>query len=1064
MLKKLLPIIAIFVFFLLPQSASAFSAQTFVTISNPVRGYEGWTNTTQTPLDVPKFQYQESTASALPVTWLLRYDAVSNATISAYFKDLVGKDPHESLGAFLEITPSLTAKAGVAYPEGLSIFSANRVFLSGYTQPDRIRLIDTYMNVFFKRFGFYPQSVAAWQLDSYSLQYLQSKYSVLTAMNCDDQYSMDSYRLWGGYLGSPYFPDKNNSLVPASSLNNRVNLAMVRWAQRDLFNFYGSGSASLYSVQLNDYLALGQKTNYFESLLSMYKPNGFNEFTYVNIGLENDYSLPIYRQEITNVYQSLKTDQDKDSLRLISLSGFGDWFKAHYPESSPTYFYRTTDPTGSQKGEVFWYQSSHYRIGLKAIAGQTKIIDFRVYNRNVYEENYTTPNQNTSLFTEIPAIIDSIKYPGTELNLNVDLQKFTTTYDKQWDLWQLTLTNGNQKIIFYPDSISFTNIPVPTIKTDDLKVTTTKSVTTWKTTPQVPLQDNYHYSWIFWLLIAVILVIFLKKLHKNGRPKTPLSLIIGLICVLTICLTVFRNSLDFPFGMAFFGPNGHDAIFHLSLIEKFAQDPFNFAHPQYAGAVLSNYHFVFDYFSGVLSKIFSIPATTLYFRFLPVVFGIALVLLLQKLMTKWSYSPFEKVLGYLLVFFSGSFGFIPKLFTGQEIFSGESTFWANQSASLFLNPPFALSLIFLLLFLLNLPEGKKIRPLQFIKLAFLGGLLAQTKVYGFILLIAGLFFSGQFGLMLAVGVFGGLVSLPFTSLSGSPFSFNPLWFPRSLFASIDRLYWPRFVQAWQSYEASGNFPKLLAVNIFALLVFLLGNLGLRFLGLFRMAKEKAADASQKIVYGIIIVGLLLPLVIIQNDNPWNTIQFMYYSLFFLSLLTARVIVRLSLSIKSLILRIIFLVIILSLATLTSIGTLKDYIGNSSPARVSFTEMQALAVLRGEPRGIVLSPLYVQDGAIAVPKPLYAYVSTAYISALSGQPEFLSDTINLDITGFNYQERSRDVQRFYSTKDKVWAKSFLEKNKIKYIYETPLQKMQVSPGDLALTKIFDSGEINIYQTN
>lgn len=75
------------------------------------------------------------------------------------------------------------------------------------------------MDTFFTRFGFYPKSVSAWHLDSYSLQYLQSKYSVLTAMNCDDQYTTDNYRIWGGYLGSPYFPDKNNSLIRARSLD-----------------------------------------------------------------------------------------------------------------------------------------------------------------------------------------------------------------------------------------------------------------------------------------------------------------------------------------------------------------------------------------------------------------------------------------------------------------------------------------------------------------------------------------------------------------------------------------------------------------------------------------------------------------------------------------------------------------------------------------------------------------------------------------------------------------------------------------------------------------------------
>ncbi|HSV95033.1 MAG TPA: hypothetical protein VLH94_03630, partial [Spirochaetia bacterium] len=217
MFKRLLVLLPLLLILFLPKSVQAFIPKTYVTVSNPVVGYESWVMKDQTPLDLPIYQYQESTHSALPVTWLLRFDAVIDATISGFFKNLSDIDPHQSLGAFLEITPWLTRDAGVIYPEGYSIHNANRVFLSGYTQSDRLLLIDTYMDTFFKRFGFYPKSVSAWHLDSYSLQYLQSKYSVLTAMNCDEQYAMDGYRLWGGYMGSPYFPDKNNSLIPASS-------------------------------------------------------------------------------------------------------------------------------------------------------------------------------------------------------------------------------------------------------------------------------------------------------------------------------------------------------------------------------------------------------------------------------------------------------------------------------------------------------------------------------------------------------------------------------------------------------------------------------------------------------------------------------------------------------------------------------------------------------------------------------------------------------------------------------------------------------------------------------
>ncbi|MBI1871913.1 hypothetical protein HYS10_00680, partial [Candidatus Collierbacteria bacterium] len=95
-------------------------------------------------------------------------------------------------------------------------------------------------------------------------------------------------------------------------------------------------------------------------------------------------------------------------------------------------------------------------------------------------------------------------------------------------------------------------------------------------------------------------------------------------------------------------------------------------------------------------------------------------------------------------------------------------------------------------------------------------------------------------------------------------------------------------------------------------------------------------------------------------------------------------------------------------------------------------------------------------------PLYGYVSTAYISALSGQPEYLSDTINLDITGFDYKMEVKNVQRLYLTRDPNWVKEFLKTNSITYVYENPMGKLQIHPEQACLTRIFDSGEVNIYK--
>ncbi len=1059
MFKKLLYSLFILIFFLIPGKSFAFNYDTFITITSPVRGLENWNNILQDPLDIPIFLYEESSMSGLPSNWLFRYDAVEDASISAFFKNIIRSDKQVSLGGLLEITPSLTQKAGVRYPNG----NTNRNFLSGYSQTDRKILIDEFMGTFKKRFGFYPKSVGAGYIDSYSLEYLQSKYSVTVAMISDDQFQKDAVRVWGGYLGSPYFPDKNNSLVPAQSLQNRVNISIVRWNQKDLFNFISSGGQSGYSVQPNEYLIMGLKTNYFNNLLSQYSQKDFNKFTYLNIGLENTQELKDYRQEIKNIFALLKLNEKNYRLNITSLETFGDWMRSMYPESSPVYFYRSTDPLGKQSGESFWYQSPFYRIGLKTVDGQTKIIDFRVYNREIYEDNFVIQNQNYTVIQDIPALIDTVKFPGTEIILNTDLEKYKTVYSDKDEIWKITLQDGDKKIVFYPDSIKFSGFIVPEINFADLKVTQSNHNTDWKINPQTPFKDTHAFSWIFWITLFSIIVFIIKKYRQQKPLKFSPPIIVGLLCLILISLTVIKSGLVFPFGLGLWGPNGHDAVFHLSLIEKFAQNPFNLNHPQYAGAKLTNYHFVFDYLSGILVRIFGISSVTLFFRFVPILLGLILLHLLNKLMDKWKYSSWEKSVSYVLVFLGGSLGFIPKLITGQDVFSGESAFWVNQSASLFLNPPFALSLVFLLIFLLNIPNEDKIKLRSLLKLIFFGALLSQTKIYAFVLLAAALFFSRKVKILSGVVFLGALFTLPFSSFSGSPFVFDPLWFSRSLFASYDRFYWARLSGAWQSYEAVGNFPKLIAVNIFATVVFLIGNLGVRIIGLVDLFKNNSNDISQKLVKWIIIVGLLLPLLIVQKINPWNTIQFSYYSIFFLGIISGPVILRLIKSIKLAVLRYFVIIFLIFLGTATSVGTLRDYTGFLSASAVGFSEIVGLQTLRDHPKGVVVSPLFIRSNTDASPKPLYNYVSTAYISAFSGQPEFLSDTINLDITGFDYQTRSKQVQRFYNTQDKSWAQRFLKDNDIRYIYETPIQSIKISPSDLSLTIIYNSGGFKIYKT-
>ncbi len=1025
----------------------AFDQSTQISFVNPVRGLESWSLDRQKPLDLPILQYQLSTPSAFPITWLLRYDAVSDATISAYFDQLITQDKTQKLGAFLEITPQLTKIADVVYPSGEYISAPNRIFLTGYSQADRIKLIDAYMKSFFAKFGFYPNTVGAWYIDSYSLEYLQRHYSVVAAVLCDEQYSTDNYRLWGSYLAAPYFPSKKNALIPAGNPSQKIDLAVVKWAVRDPYNFYDMPSASAYSVQVNDYTGVGQNTDYFGSLLSIYQNREFNEFGQIVIGLENDYQVPNFISEVKRQYKFLSQNQKKYDLKFVQLSEFGEWFKRFFPVSSPAYFFKAKDVSTNQKsGEIFWFQNPKYRIGLKVDNGLTTIIDFRVYSAKEAEPYLYTPNHERILYAETPAIIDSRKFPESGLSIPVDISNFSTSKHFQ----ELILSNGDQKLIFQPDRIIFDRISAPEINSKDLRISKSKEVVTWTPRAQVPFSSSTSP-----LIICLILSIFIylaKKLHL------PLHLcLIGLSFSLVSLFTVFKSGSVYDYGLGLWGPNGHDAIFHLSLAESFSHNPFSLKNPQLSGTSLQNYHFAFDYFIGITSRLTHISTLDLYFKYMPLLFAVLIVILVIKLLKNWQWSDKSIIISLFGIFLFGSFGFLFKLFSEGQIFSGESIFWANQSVSIFLNPPFAMSIVGLLVFLNLLPTQ------NWLLLSFVGGLLAQTKIYAFILLCIGLLIVRKWRLLIGVATVGVAILLPFMGKGvGFPFVVSPLWFARSLFQAYDRLPWPQLAQAWQVYESLGVFHKLVAVNLLAFTVFVVGNLGVRIFGLFSIVRSKAANIPQSIVYTIIFSGIFIPTIFVQKINPWNTIQFLYYSLFFLSFFTAQFIDSLVFKNKKIKMAILFVFIVFSL--FTTIGTLRDYAPYLSASRVSFAELRALDFLQRQPRGTVISPIFnlVDAKVIPAPKSLYGYVSTAYISALSRQPEYLSDTINLDITGYNYSQEYKNIKRLYQTRDPIWVKEFLKDNKISYVYETPLGRLGIRHEEACLTRIFDSGEIYIYK--
>lgn len=495
-----------------------------------------------------------------------------------------------------------------------------------------------------------------------------------------------------------------------------------------------------------------------------------------------------------------------------------------------------------------------------------------------------------------------------------------------------------------------------------------------------------------------------------------------------------KSGIVYDFGMGFWGPNGHDGIWHVAVINGLSKG--TLAMPVFAGENIKNYHIGFDLLLSVIHKITNIPIINLYFQIIPPVFAALVGFLVYRFVLLWRGSSRQAFWATFFVYFSGSLGWVVT-FIKDRTFSGESLFWAQQSLSTLINPPFALSLIFIFLGLIFLEKYLKSGSNKFAVFAILVfSLTVQVKVYAGILIIAGLFLAGIADFLvrrnvkflyifLATLALSALFILPTYDFKTKSMIFAPFWFLESMVASTDRFYWPKMATALVNYKLSGNIVKAVLAYSFTLFIFLLGNMGIRIIGVPWISRSirnfKKSGIVEIIFISVVFTGILIPLCFIQAGNPWNSIQFFYYSLVFLSVISGISVGRYFESMKKkdalppkkfLIKSCAIVGVLLAITIPTLVSTLRNYLPARPPAKISKAELNALEFLKGQPDGIVLTQTYdknLADKALSnPPRPLYLYESTAYVSALTGKQTFMEDEVNLEITGYDWKERKQDI--------------------------------------------------------
>lgn len=525
--------------------------------------------------------------------------------------------------------------------------------------------------------------------------------------------------------------------------------------------------------------------------------------------------------------------------------------------------------------------------------------------------------------------------------------------------------------------------------------------------------------------------------------------------------------------LLFWSANGHDGTWHIALMEEMKKG-WPFQNPVFAGEKLVNYHFFSDILPAMASKYLPFSNMDLYFRIFPVLSSLFLgasVYFLTKRLTK---NPSAPIWATIFTYFGGSFGYIVTYLKNKTI-GGESIFWATQPQSASGNPPqiisdfvFLTAIYFYLLFSKEKMGGKKYAFFAICVLLF--GTLSSFKVYAGVTALVSLGIVGVWELIksrkfetLLLTFVSGILALalyfPNTSGSASFLIFQPWWYIRTMVVEPSRLNWLDLELRRQFYLDRGGIKSILRILEYegvAFLIFFFGNLGMRFLGLKNFLK------THPIIKVAITISLILPLLFLQKGVASNTSQFLQFFVLLFGILAGIQVARIPTKY-----RYFFGPLIVILMIPTQIGLLKEFYSRPAFAKISAGEIEALQFIKNntDEEDVILTPPYNKYLSLEGETPqIWDWFDTSYVSALSARRTYFDDYEQVDIMGYDWQERSENKMVIFSNENPQIVRSRFSETEADILYYPKAIRPKVSPEDIGLTPIFENQDAEVWKAN
>jgi uncharacterized membrane protein len=169
-------------------------------------------------------------------------------------------------------------------------------------------------------------------------------------------------------------------------------------------------------------------------------------------------------------------------------------------------------------------------------------------------------------------------------------------------------------------------------------------------------------------------------------------------------------------------------------------------------------------------------------------------------------------------------------------------------------------------------------------------------------------------------------------------------------------------------------------------------------------------------------------------------------------------------------KMVFALIIVSLAVPTAVGNLFDFYGRGAKpnSKVSNQELVALDWLKknSNPKDIILTKPFKGEAEYRYktkPWPISAWYSTPYVYVFSNRYAYISGEEQLMITGYNPETELKLIRKFFDQNDFEYNKNLLKEKNISFIYVRKDEiKSPFSEESNKIKQVFANDEVLIYK--